>query len=74
MIFIFYNVDEYRVGEQNINSIPLVNRSNILIPPLHIKLGLFKNFVKALRSDLPVVEPGMCNIILQYIGASNNLL
>ena len=40
--------NEYRVGEQNINAIPLVNRSNILIPPLHIKLGLFKNFVKAL--------------------------
>ena len=30
--------NEYRVGEQNINAIRLVNRSNILIPPLHIKL------------------------------------
>ena len=48
--------NEYRVGKQNINAIPLVNRSNILIPPLHIKLCLFNYFVKALGSDSPAVE------------------
>ena len=29
----------------------LVNPRNILLPPLHIKLGLMKNFVKALDKD-----------------------
>ena len=35
-------------GEKNIVNNPLVNRKNIILPPLHIKLGLMKQFVKAL--------------------------
>ena len=34
--------------ENNIVSDPLVDRKNIILPPLHIKLGLMKQFVKAL--------------------------
>src|SRR5678815_2436538 len=30
---------------------PLVQRENIILPPLHIKLGLMKQFVKALDHD-----------------------
>ena len=30
---------------------PLVDRSKIIFPPLHIKLGLMKQFVKALDKD-----------------------
>ena len=30
---------------------PLINPNNVLLPPLHIKLGLVKNFVKAIRSN-----------------------
>ena len=30
---------------------PLVPPENILLPPLHIKLGLMKNFVKALNKE-----------------------
>lgn len=30
---------------------PLVERTQILLPPLHIKLGLMKNFVKALKKN-----------------------
>ena len=35
-------------GEKNIVNNPLVNRKNIILPPLHIKLGLMKQFFKAL--------------------------
>ena len=34
--------------EKNIVNNPLVDRKNIILPPLHIKLGLIKQFVKAL--------------------------
>jgi len=36
------------LGSQNVIHVSLVNPSKILIPPLHIKLGLIKQFVKAL--------------------------
>ena len=35
-------------GEKNIVNNPLVYRKNIILPPLHIKLGLMNQFVKAL--------------------------
>jgi hypothetical protein len=35
-------------GRNNVQHLPLVESSNILLPPLHIKLGLMKNFVKAM--------------------------
>lgn len=36
------------VGEKNVINHPLVEREKIIFPPLHIKLGLMKQFVKAL--------------------------
>lgn len=38
----------FKVGEKNVLNIPLVDPSDIILPPLHIKLGLIKQFVKAL--------------------------
>lgn len=38
-------------GSKNVISKPLVEPSKILLPPLHIKLGLMKQFVKALNKD-----------------------
>ena len=35
-------------GEKNIVDNPLVDRKNIILPPLYIKLRLMKQFVKAL--------------------------
>ena len=35
-------------GSHNIKAIPLVPRHKVLLPPLHIKLGLMKLFVNAL--------------------------
>lgn len=39
------------VGSDNIAHEALVEKENIILPPLHIKLGLFKNFVKALDKE-----------------------
>ena len=39
---------QMEVGEKNVVSAPLVPRDKIIFPPLHIKLGLMKKFVKAL--------------------------
>ena len=38
-------------GDRNIVREPLVQRENIILPPLHIKLGLMIQFVKALDHD-----------------------
>jgi hypothetical protein len=38
-------------GKNNVVCQPLVERNAILLPPLHIKLGLFQQFVKALPKD-----------------------
>lgn len=38
-------------GDANIINDPLVPRSKIVFPPLHIKLGLMKQFVKALDTN-----------------------
>ena len=37
-----------RQGSHNVQSHPLVEPNKILFPPLHIKLGVKKNFVKAM--------------------------
>lgn len=38
----------FKQGEANIKYAPLVAKDDIILPPLHIKLGLIKNLVKAL--------------------------
>ena len=38
-------------GSKNILRVPLIERDNVIMTPLHIKLGLMKNFVKALDND-----------------------
>lgn len=40
-------------GTKNVVKEALVDRSKILLPPLHIKLGIMKQFVKALPKDGP---------------------
>jgi hypothetical protein len=44
------------VGGQNVINEPLVARDGIILPPLHIKLGLMKQIVKALNKDGPCIE------------------
>ncbi|XP_048852601.1 uncharacterized protein LOC125720773 [Brienomyrus brachyistius] len=43
--------NKMKPGCKNIAHEPLVHRDKILMPPLHIKLGLMKNFVKRLDND-----------------------
>lgn len=38
-------------GDPNILYEPLVDRKNVIFPPLHLKLGLMKQFVKALKME-----------------------
>ncbi|GFX08255.1 uncharacterized protein TNCV_3267451 [Trichonephila clavipes] len=40
--------EELKVGTKNVINTPLVSRDRIILPPLHIKLGRMKQFVKAL--------------------------
>ena len=42
---------ELKVGEKNVINEALVPRDKIIFPPLHIKLGLMKQFVKALNKE-----------------------
>ena len=39
------------LGEKNIKNVPLVIGEKVLLPPLHIKLGLMKQFIKALDKE-----------------------
>lgn len=41
----------FKLGEFSIDHNPLVDGCDIILPPLHIKLGLFRNFVRALDSN-----------------------
>lgn len=41
----------HQLGQDSIENIPLVPSSKIILPPLHIKLGLIRNFVRALDVD-----------------------
>lgn len=41
----------FHLGENCVDYEPLVPMSKIILPPLHIKLGLISNFVKALDRD-----------------------
>ena len=41
--------EAFQIGYHNMIAQPLVPPKKILLPPLHIKLGLMKNFVKALN-------------------------
>ena len=43
--------EDLAVGDKNIINELLVNRDHIVLPPLHMKLGLMKQFVKALDKD-----------------------
>jgi hypothetical protein len=42
---------EFQIGKHNVKWEPLVEPKNVLMPPLHIKLGLMKQFVKALDQN-----------------------
>ena len=44
------------MGSLNVNYKPLDDRDKILLPPLHIKLGLIKQFIRGLGKDSPRLQ------------------
>lgn len=42
---------DFKLQHENVINIPLVPIQKILLPPLHIKLGIVKNFIKKLNRD-----------------------
>ena len=51
----------YIPGNTNIKEVPLVDPKDVLLPHLHIKLGLMKNFVKQLRKSKSTGFAFLCN-------------
>ena len=47
---------EEEEDQDNVVDLPLVPQNKIISSPLHIKLGLFKQFVKGFRKDSPAFE------------------
>ena len=43
-------------GQHNVTHLPLIPQEKIILPPLHIKLGLFKQFVKAVSKESSAFE------------------
>ena len=43
--------EQFTPGTHSIKAAPLVDAQKVLLPPLHIKLGLMKAFVKGLDRD-----------------------
>lgn len=48
--------DNHIVGQDNIKYEALIKKNSVILPPLHIKLGLMKNFVKALKENTDAME------------------
>lgn len=42
---------DFTPGKFNVQHVPLVQPEKVFLPPLHIKLGLIKNFVKAMNNQ-----------------------
>lgn len=41
----------YQIGKQSIDHMPLVDPQKVILPPLHLKLGLVRNFTVAMDRD-----------------------
>jgi len=55
------------LGQKNVAHQPLVEPSKIFLPPLHIKLGLMKNFVKAMNKE----GAGFCYLRQMFLRISD---
>lgn len=42
---------EFKMGVDSIDHMPLVPPSKVILPPLHIKLGMMRNFIVKLNED-----------------------
>lgn len=51
-------------GNKIVLHVPLIDSDKVFMPPLHIKLGLMKNFVKALHNNIDALRY-LCNKFLK---------
>ena len=62
--------DTFAPGEHSLKENPLVDMNKVLLPPLHIKLGLMKNFLKALhKMVLPSNTCLLCSQVLVLLSS-----
>ena len=47
-IKVWYERDSFEPGQRNAAEDPVLDTKNLILPPLHIKLGIVRNFVKAI--------------------------
>ena len=47
----FKSRQQYKVSEKNVKYPPMIEPTRIIIPPLHVKLGLYKQLVKSLNES-----------------------
>ena len=43
----------FSIGQKNVIQKPIVDTEKIILPPLHIKLGLAKNSIEAMKKNKP---------------------
>ena len=48
--------DSFTPGSHNVIHKALVKKEKFILPPLHIKLGLMKQYVKAIKHDKPAFQ------------------
>lgn len=41
---------QFKINEKNVKYKPMIDPSKVIIPPLHVKLGLYKQFIKSLSA------------------------
>ena len=46
--------DEFIVGQHSVENPPLILSKDIILPVLHLKLGIFKQFIKYLKNDAAI--------------------
>lgn len=61
--------DGYQPGKNSVKFVPLVDPHKIFLPPLHIKLGLMKNLVKAMGK---ANSPGFQYLAKKFPNISNS--
>lgn len=61
---------DFTPGKFNVQHVPLVQPEKVFLPPLHIKLGLMKNFVKAMNNQ----SEGFLYLKQKFTGLSDEKL
>ena len=61
----------FQISQNSIDNIPLIPSSKIILPPLHIKLGVIRSFVRALDHNGEAFK--MLQTIFPKLKPQNNI-